>query len=62
MIADGETGKAVGMEASWNVFGVIAMGESHARLPHAIKDAVVLSAGDRYEELVQRVAKGPRHL
>jgi len=58
VIADGKTGKAVGMEASWNDFGVVAMGESHAKLPTAIKDAVVLSAGDRYRELVQRVQKG----
>ena len=58
VIADGKTGKAVGMEACWNVFGVVGMGESHPRLPHAIKDAVVLSAGDRYEELVKRVEKG----
>ena len=58
MIADGKTGKAVGMEACWNVFGVVGMGESHPRLPHAIKDAVVLSAGDRYKELVKRVEKG----
>jgi isopenicillin-N N-acyltransferase like protein len=58
VIADGKTGKAVGMEACWNAFGVIAMGESHPRLPHAIKDAVVLSAGDRYQELVKRVEAG----
>ena len=58
VIADGKTGKAVGMEASWNVFGTVAMGETHAKLPVAIKDAVVLSAGDRYKELVRRVQKG----
>src|SRR5206468_9258655 len=58
VIADGKTGKAIGMEASWNGFGVVAMGESHAKLPTAIKDAVVLSAGDRYRELVRRVQKG----
>ncbi len=58
VIADGETGKAVGMEACWNVFNVIAMGESHPLLPTAIKDGVVLSAGDRYKELVKRVQKG----
>ena len=29
-----------------------------ARLPHAIKDAVVLSAGDRYKELARRVQEG----
>jgi isopenicillin-N N-acyltransferase like protein len=58
VIADGETGKGVGMEASWDVFTVIPMGESHAMLPHAVKDAVVLSAGDRYEELSRRVQAG----
>jgi hypothetical protein len=58
VIADGKTGKAVGMEACWNAFGVINMGERHPRLPHAIKDAVLLSAGDRYQELVKRVEKG----
>jgi isopenicillin-N N-acyltransferase like protein len=58
VIADGETGKAVGMEGSWNVFGTIAMGETHPKLPDAIKDAVVLSAGDRYKELSRRVKEG----
>jgi isopenicillin-N N-acyltransferase like protein len=58
VIADGQAGKAVGMEASWNTFGVIGMGESHPKLPHPLKDAVVLSAGDRYQELVKRVEKG----
>lgn len=55
VIADGKTGKAVGMEAGADVFRTIAMGESHELLPHAVKDAVVLSAGDRYELLAQRV-------
>src|SRR5262249_26416384 len=45
-------------EASWNVFGTIAMGESHPKVPDAIKDAVILSAGDRYKELVRRIRKG----
>jgi isopenicillin-N N-acyltransferase like protein len=58
VIADGKTGKGVGMEASWDKFAVIAMGESHSRLHHAIKDSVVLSAGDRYEELARRVQNG----
>src|SRR5262249_26520524 len=58
VIADGKTGKAVGMEASWDSFGVVAMGESHPKLPKAIKDAVVLSVGDRYQELVRRVQQG----
>lgn len=58
VIADGRTGRAVGMEASWDVFGTVKMGESHPRLPHAVKDAVLLSAGGRYEELARRVEAG----
>src|SRR5262249_1651923 len=36
VIADGKTGKAVGMEASWDVFGTVAMGQTHSKLPVAI--------------------------
>ena len=58
VIADGKSGKAVGMEAHWNRFNVVRMGEEHPRLPHAVPDAVLLSAGDRYEELAKRVKAG----
>lgn len=58
VVADGETGEAVGMEASADVFSVVAMGEAHPKLPEAIPDAVVLSVGDRYAELVRRVKEG----
>jgi hypothetical protein len=58
VVTDGETGRAVGLEASWTVFQSIAMGEGPPRLPQAVKDAVVLSAGDRYNELVRRVKEG----
>jgi isopenicillin-N N-acyltransferase-like protein len=58
VVADGKTGKAVGMEASWNRFFTLAMGEAHEKLPTAVKDAVVLSAGDRYTELARRVQEG----
>jgi hypothetical protein len=58
VISDGKSGRAVGMEASWNVFGTVAMGESHPKLPEAVPDAVLLSAGDRYTELVRRVKEG----
>jgi hypothetical protein len=58
VIADGETGRAVGMEASWHVVRTIGMGQADPRLPHAVPDAVLLSAGDRYEELARRVAQG----
>lgn len=58
VVADGKTGQAVGMEASWDKFHVVKMGEGNERLPHAVKDAVLLSAGDRYEELTRRVQAG----
>ncbi len=58
VIADGKSGKGAGIEATWEKFGVVAMGEAHPRLPHAVKDSVLLSAGDRYEELVRRVKAG----
>jgi hypothetical protein len=55
VIADGKAGKAVGMEGSWNICQVIQMGETHPLLPQAFPDTVLLSAGDRYEELCRRV-------
>jgi len=55
VIADGKTGKGVGMEAGADVFKTVGMGETHKLLPHAVKDGVVLSAGDRYELLSKRV-------
>ena len=58
VVADGKSGQGVGMEASWDVFNTVAMGEANPRLPHAVKDAVLLSAGDRYEELARRVKAG----
>ena len=58
VIADGESGDAIGMEASWYAFRTVAMGESHPRLPIAVPDAVILSANDRYTELVRRVQEG----
>ena len=58
VVADGKTGQGVGMEASWDKFNVVKMGEANERLPHAFKDTVLLSAGDRYEELARRVKDG----
>lgn len=54
VIADGKTNKAVGMEASWDVFSLIQPGEKHELLPDPVQDAVLLSAGGRYKELVKR--------
>jgi isopenicillin-N N-acyltransferase like protein len=58
VISDGRAKKAVGIKATPEAFEVVKPGESHPLLPHAVKDAVLLSAGDRYEALVQRVKQG----
>jgi hypothetical protein len=58
VIADAKTNRAVGMEASWNRFEIIHPGEAHPLLPEPVKDAVLLSADDRYQELVRRVKGG----
>lgn len=54
VIADGKTNQAVGMEASWDVLSIVRPGETHPLLPDAVPDAVLLSAGSRYQELVKR--------
>jgi isopenicillin-N N-acyltransferase-like protein len=58
VVADGETNEAVGMEASWNRFEVIRAGQPHKLLPDAVQDCALLSAGDRYRELVRRTKEG----
>jgi hypothetical protein len=58
VIADGEENRAVGMEASWDVFEVIEAGKSHPLLTKPVKDCVLMSAGDRYLELAKRAEAG----
>jgi hypothetical protein len=58
VIADGKTHQAVGIAATPEKFDVVRAGEAHPQLPHPIGDAVLLSAGDRYEKLVERVKEG----
>jgi hypothetical protein len=58
VISDGKSRQAVGIAATPDRFEVIRPGEHHPRLPHAIKDAVLLSADDRYARLVERVRAG----
>jgi hypothetical protein len=55
VIADGNTKRAVGIAATPTTFELVQPGETHPRLRHAIPDAVLLSAGDRYEQLAERV-------
>jgi hypothetical protein len=54
VVADGEANKAVGMEASWDVFTLIQPNQAHDLLPRPVPDCVLMSAGDRYQELVNR--------
>jgi hypothetical protein len=58
VISDSKTKQAVGIAATPDKFDVIRPGQSHPQLPHAIEDAVLMSAGDRYEELAKRVKEG----
>jgi hypothetical protein len=58
VISDAKTRTAVGIAATPTTFEVVKPGEIHPRLPHPIKDAVLMSAGERYEELVKRVKAG----
>ena len=55
VISDAKSKRAVGVAATADTFELILPGQSHPRLPHAIPDAVLMSAGDRYEELARRV-------
>lgn len=55
VIADGKSKRAVGIAATPTKFEVVLPNQAHPQLPHPIKDAVLMSAGDRYEELARRV-------
>jgi len=58
VISDGKAMRAVGIEATPGEFRVVHPGEAVPQLPHGFADAVLLSAGDRYETLCQRVKDG----
>ncbi len=55
VFADGEINDAVGCAATPEAIEFIKAGQGHERLGDGIKDAVVLSAGSRLEELRKRV-------
>ena len=58
VVSDAKTNEAVGMEASWDRMQVIQPGEGHELLPKPVKDCSLLSAGGRYDTLVDRVKAG----
>lgn len=55
VLASGRERRAVGIAATPDTFQVVKGGQYHPLLPHPVPDAVILSAGDRYETLVARV-------
>jgi len=55
VISDGKSNRAVGIAATPDKFDVILPGQYFDLLPHPVEDAVLMSAGDRYEELARRV-------
>ena len=55
VISDGKIPDARGLATTPSRFDVIRPGQYHPQLPEPVKDAVLMSAGDRYKELVKRV-------
>lgn len=55
VISDGKIPDARGLATSPSRFDVVEPNQLHPLLPHPMADAVLLSAGDRYENLVKRV-------
>lgn len=58
VISDAKSGRSVGIAATPETFETIWPGDEHPQLPHPVEDAVLMSSGDRYEELVKRVKAG----
>jgi hypothetical protein len=57
VISDGRRREAAGLATTWQDFSAVAPGEFHPLLPEPVKDCVLLSADDRYRELVRRARK-----
>ena len=55
VISDGKIPDARGLATSPSRFEVIHPNQYHKQLPHPVKDAVLMSAGKRYEELAKRI-------
>jgi len=55
VISDGKSKRAVGLECSPTKFVTVWPGDYHPQLQQPVKDAVLVSAGSRYEKLVERV-------
>ena len=57
VISDAKTMQSVGIKATPEIFETVWSGESHEQLPDPIEDTVLMSAGDRYKELVRAGSK-----
>lgn len=55
VISDGKIPDARGLATTSQMFVTIKPNQFHPQLPHPFPDAVLLSAGKRYEKLVERV-------
>ncbi len=55
VISDGKGPDARGLATTPEKFEVIKPGQYHPLLPEPVKDAVLMSAGDRYKKLAERV-------
>lgn len=58
VVSDAKSHRAAGVKATAGDFEVVWTGESHPELAEPVADTVLLSAGDRYTELVRRVKSG----
>ena len=58
VISDGKSGRAVGIAATPEQFEILQAGELHPKLPQAFPDTVLMSAGDRFQKLAERVSDG----
>ncbi|HBG78965.1 MAG TPA: hypothetical protein DDW84_09045 [Phycisphaerales bacterium] len=57
VISDAKIPDARGLACTSSKFDVIEPNHSYPRLPHAVNDAVLMSAGDRYEHLAEMVKR-----
>jgi hypothetical protein len=58
VLSDAKSRRACGIKATPSEFEVVWTGESPPQLAEPVADTVLLSAGDRYKELVRRVKDG----
>ncbi len=55
VVSDGKKPNAAGLACTPDLFQVVIPGGTHEKLPRPVEDCVLLSAGDRYNALVDKV-------